>query len=380
MSQSTAPPEPSRFPRVQRSAIRAVQGLVNGVDWWRREPTDVVDRTPFEIVHRDDKLCVRRYLPLAQDDAWALGTTVVHVGARRQAVPVLLIPPLMVPPFIFDLTRQRSLVRTLLKAGFDVFLCDFGEPDRGDKRVSLDRYVLDWVPQAVDAVLRANGGERVSLYGYCMGGLFALLHVAVHADPRVHALVTIGSPIDAHKMGLLSHLARLGHRPIEALTRRLGNVPGPLSSAAFRMTSPVKSLTRYGHLVRNLWNDDYVAGFDGISAWTDNFLDYPGTAFRQLLADFLMDNKLMEGRMAFGEQVADLRRIQCPLLAFAGAADRVVPPAAAHAILATVASQDKSFVVVPGGHMGVFAGRGAPLAVWDVSAQWLAERGMPIAP
>ena len=39
-----------------------------------------------------------------------------------------------------------------------------------------------------------------------------------------------------------------------------------------------------------------------------------------------------------------------------------------------VKSQDKEFVVAPGGHMGVFAGSAAPAHVWQTAADWLAPR------
>jgi polyhydroxyalkanoate synthase len=362
-----------RIRRLEKRAVRAVTGFVNGLEWLQSDPTDVVDRTPFDIVHQQDKLIVRHYRPL-QDDHWQMGTEVLQVHARRRAVPVLLIPPLMVRPFIFDLAPRKSVVRTLLKAGFDVYLVDFGVPDRQDTQVTLDRYVLDWLPQAVEATCRTAGTDALALYGYCMGGMFALMYTSVHQDPRVRAIVTIGAPVDAHKMGPLAWLVRAGHGQIDFLSRRLGNIPGPISSTAFRLTNPWKSVTRYSDLFVNLWNDEYVQGFDAISAWTGNFIDYPGEAFRQILGDFLTENKFRDGRWTFGGTAADLGVVTCPILAFAGAADKVVPPDAAREILELVGSQDRTFIEVPGGHMGVFAGREAPKKVWDVSVRWLADR------
>ena len=75
----------------------------------------------------------------------------------RYPSPVLLVPPLMVKPFIFDLYPGRSLVRFLLQRGFRVYLVDFGEPDDADAYVTLDDYVLDWIPTACRAV---QGGCR----------------------------------------------------------------------------------------------------------------------------------------------------------------------------------------------------------------------------
>jgi polyhydroxyalkanoate synthase len=376
MTPPRPPPSPAarRIRRLEKGVVRALHGFVNGIEWWQRDPHDVVDRTPFDIVHSNGKLQVRRYRPLVADDAWELGTEVFEVRALRRATPVLLVPPLMVQPFIFDLTSRRSLVRVLLKQGFDVFLVDFGQPDRADERINLDRYVLDWMPQAVEVVLNTARAAGVSLLGYCQGGLFALMYTSAHDDLRVRAIVTIGSPVDAHKMGLLTWIVRMGHKEIEFLSKKLGNVPGPVSSTAFKLTNPWRSVTRYSDLFMNLWNDEYVAGFDAVSAWTDHFVDYPGDAFRQLMRDFMLDNKLKDGRMEFQGKVADLRKIACPVLAFGGKSDRIVPVAAARELVAVVGSADKQFVEVPGGHMGVFAGREAPAKVWEVAARWLGER------
>ena len=378
---TTPSPEPSKpkrrglsLSRIEKGAIRTATGLVNWFEWLQREPTDVVDRTPFDIVFEQDKLQVRHYRPLKLDQDIELGREVMHVDADLHPIPILLIPPLMVRPFIFDLTAKRSLVRTLLREGFNVYIVDFGVPDKADEAVRLEHYVMDWVPAAIDAVLRHSRAKQLTLYGYCMGGLFALLHTSVHKDPRVHSIVTIGSPIDAHKMGPLAVIVRLGHGQVDFISRKLGNVPGPVSSAAFRMMTPFKSLTRYGDLFVNMWNDEYVNGFDAVTAWTDNFIDYPGEAFRQVLNDFMLGNKFKDGTWEFAGKVADLSVITCPVLAFAGRTDNVVPPAAAKELLTLLGSTDKSFVEAPGGHMGVCAGREAPRAVWLPSARWLAAR------
>jgi len=360
--------------RIERTAVRAITGFVNGVEWLQRDPTDVVDQSPYDVVHRDGLAALRRYRPLVRDEVLRIGTEVVRFEAARHAAPVLLIPPLMVRPWIYDLAPHRSLVKTLLRSGFDVYLLDFGAPGPADEHLTLDTYVCRWVAGAVDAVERTSLADGVAIVGYCMGGLFGLMHTAVARDPRVRAIVTIGSPIDADKMTLLQFFVRHGHAEIDALSKRLGNVPGPVSATAFRLTNPLKTVTRYSDLFLNLWNDDYVAGFDGVTAWTSQFVDYPGDAFRQLLGEFMVGNKLKHGQMTFGGRVADLGQIRCPVLAFAGRSDQIVPAAAARELLAVIGSEDKTFRDAPGGHMGVMAGRNAPAQVWSVAAAWLANR------
>ena len=111
-----------------------------------------------------------------------------------------------------------------------------------------------------------------------------------------------------------------------------------------------------------------------MGAWTSQFIDYPQGAFEQFLREFMQHNKLFEGSMKFRDKVADLGTIQSSLLLFAGSSDQIVPEPAVRGAMAAVGSEDKTLEVVPGGHMGVFAGSRAPENVWSKAATWLAER------
>jgi polyhydroxyalkanoate synthase subunit PhaC len=347
-----------RLARIE--AQRALLRFVNGIDWLIRDPKTVVGRTAYDVVYQRDKLTVRRY----------------HAGSvrPRYEVPVLLIPPLMVKPFIFDLYPGRSMVFFLLQRGFQVYLVDFGEPDDADAYVTLDDYVVDWMPAACHAVKADAHSRELSLLGYCMGGLFALTHIAANRDTSVRNLVSIGAPIDTRKMGLFAWMAKLAGNQMDFLTRRIGNVPGGLSSTMFRLLTPVKNITRYTDLFMNMWNEEYVNGFDAMGQWVRQFIDYPQAAFLQFQHEFMQHNKLVKGQMVFRGKVADLRRVHAALLVFAGTTDQIAPAPAVQAVLDAVSSTDTRFVLVPGGHMGVFAGSTAPENVWQVAADWLAQR------
>ena len=342
-------------------AQRALLRFLNGVDWLIRDPKHVVGRTPYESIYRRGKLEVRRYHSHAQ-------------VPPRFDLPVLLVPPLMVKPFIFDLYPSRSLVSFLLQHGFDVFLVDFGEPDAADSYVTLDDYVLDWLPCACRQVSEAAGSREQSLVGYCMGGLFALMYLGVRRDRGVRNLVTIGAPLDVSKMGPFAWAAKMAGGQIEYLAKRIGNVPGGLSSAVFRLMTPAKNVTRYADLFMNMWDREYVNGFDAMNQWVSQFIDYPQGAFVQFARDFMQRNELVRGTMRFGGKAADLDRVRANLLAFAGRTDMIAPVAAVRAQLDAVGSADVTFRLAPGGHMGVFAGAGAPKHVWQPAVDWLAAR------
>ena len=258
----------------------------------------------------------------------------------------------MVRPYVYDLRPEHSMLRTLRNAGFDVFVVDFGVPDETDRHVRLDDYVLDWIPSCVERALEVSGATGLGLVGYCMGGLFALLHTGTFLDQRVHALVTIGSPVDFEEMGVVTTAARLGAPGIDRALDLIGNIPGSLSSLGFKLLSGPRSFTRWADLLMNLSNEDYVRTFDSINTWSNDFIPYPRDAFRQMFKEVVAGNKLLTNELVFGGRRCDLSAVRAPLLSFAGAEDNLAPPASTRKVVSLVGSEDKTFVEVPGGTRG----------------------------
>ncbi len=355
---------------VDRAVLSVVNGLVYAMDGAAKPTMGNVAR---DLVFKRDKLEVWRVRP-REDEEFELGREVHTIAAKRHATPLLVIPPLMVRPYVYDLRPEHSMLRHLRNEGFDVYFVDFGVPDQADEGVRLDDYVLDYVPACVDAVLGASGAPSLSLAGYCMGGIFALLHVGTCRDPRVRNVVTIGAPVDFDKLGIITVAARLGVIGVDPVLDRLGNVPGAVSSLGFKIMSGTRSVTKYADLLVHLYDENYVRGFDAVNTWVNDLIPYPKEAFKQMLKEVVHGNKLMANDLVFGDRRCDLEAVRCPLLAFAGTADNIATPRSTAAVLGLVRSEDKTLVAVPGGHVGVVAGSKAPDKVWRPMASWLAER------
>ena len=354
------------------AADRAILRFVHGLQLVMDGGMTPIGGSPKDRVFKQGKLEVWRYrLPEAEEAD--LGHDTMVLEPSLFPVPVLLVPPLMVRPYVYDLRPEHSMVRALRRAGFDVFVVDFGVPDREDETVRQDTYVLEYMPQAIAAVRAATGRPDVSLVGYCMGGIFALLYTAAWRDPDVRNIVTVGAPIDFSKMGLVTWLAKLASSQAGFLADKIGNIPGQLNSQALKMMAPVKRITRYADLFLNLWNEEYVRGFESMNRWANDFIPYPRDAFKQLMTDFFQENGLVQG-MRFGDKSADLRTIECPVLALAGKDDEIATPASARAIRDLCASEDFEYVEVPGGHIGVIGGKSARPFVWDKISSWLRPR------
>jgi poly[(R)-3-hydroxyalkanoate] polymerase subunit PhaC len=296
----------------------------------------------------------------------------------RHDVPVLIIPPLMVKPDIYDLRPGHSFVEYMLHHGFDVFLVDFGRPDATDRDFRLEDYLLHPINTSVEKMREVTGSRQVSIFGYCMGGIFASIYAALERTNAVKNVVLLGAPIDFEKLGGYHTLIQYVDAPMVAIAEAFGYFPAVLSQSLFSMTQPLKTLTRPLNLLWNLWDDDYLESYEAMNKWTSDFLHYPEAAFKQFARDFVRDNKFVKNEIEmFGRRV-DLEKIVASYLVLASPDDQFGQPESAHAIIDAISSEDKTFMLVRGGHLGAMAGSRAP-ANWALIAEWLAERSSAAA-
>ncbi|MBF0349689.1 MAG: alpha/beta fold hydrolase [SAR324 cluster bacterium] len=343
-----------------------------------------VDKTPFDIIHEEDLLSVRHYPALTRESVTIANQT-IPVLNKVHRVPLVLIPPLAVGAFIFDLYPQRSLVSYYLAQGFDVYLINWGNPDRDHSHLSFETYLLDWMPKAIQHIREYSGKQELSLFGYCMGGLFSLIYTAVHEDAAIRNIVTVASPIDMHQMGAAGKVFTMTYQPAHRLARAFNfklinvnpkylHISGKLGTIGFWLTNPIGNFTSFWDFILHLWDRDYLISHDSMGHWFNNMVDYPGATMKSIVVHMWIENQLAQGKMTVGEKEANLKQIHASLLSFAGNDDKIVSLKSSRKIMDVITAEDKEFRVVPGGHAGVFAGRKAVDYVWGASAEWLARR------
>ncbi|PIE41848.1 MAG: polyhydroxyalkanoate synthase [Gammaproteobacteria bacterium] len=344
----------------------------------------VANKSTYQEVYRDG-LMQLRYYPHQDIEAFELDNEVVTPISDCLAPPVLLVPPLGVFGWVYDLMAERSWVRFLNAKGFDVYLVDWGAPQKEHANLDMDTYINRWLSAAVDKVLEHSASKKISLIGYCMGGLLTLLYAGIQAeqgtDDKIKNIVTIASPIDFyanHFYGaLLSRLSTATEKlpfTTQDLDHRLFHVPGDVLSVMFKLTNPLASVVSYFDLVKNMSDRDYIKAHLTTKEWFNNMPDYPGATVQQLVFDIGFNNRLAKGEVKIGDKLSNLTKIKANLLSFAGDNDKIVSKRAAEKIMDIVASEDRTFKVVPGGHAGVFAGGKAKEHTWAITAGWLTER------
>ncbi|XID74171.1 alpha/beta fold hydrolase [Alkanindiges sp. WGS2144] len=343
------------------------------------------NKSPRQQLLQEGLFSVHYYQPITEDRI-QVGAETVAVNHQRHTVPLLLVPPLGVYGWVFDLMAERSLVRYFLAQGFAVYIIDWGHPTESDSYLSLETYTLNWLPKAVQAIQQHSGQPQLSLVGYCMGGLLSLVYTAARGQDSVKNLITIASPVNMHQMNsaigklyqLFSVPAQLMHRvtglELDHFASHWFHVSGKLLSIGFQLTQPTAMLSSYLDLLKNMTSRQYVSRYTTINEWFTNMPDYPGATMREMIEKFGLENRLSRGQLCIGGEHIDLTEVKAALLALAGESDAITSISAASAILSVVGSLDKTFEVVPGGHAGLFTGSQAVKTTWVIIADWLKLR------
>jgi polyhydroxyalkanoate synthase len=141
---------------------------------------------------------------------------------------------------------------------------------------------------------------------------------------------------------------------------------------------PVKLITRKIQVFQNGWDRDWLSGYEAIRDWVEEFIPYPGAAFKQFVLDYIRDDKLRSGTLTMRGTPIDIKRIRVNLLVVVGMKDDVARPPSVEAGYEEIPSPDKKLLRVPLGHIGLVAGEKAPSMVWEPVARWLQERSEPI--
>ncbi len=79
-----------------------------------------------------------------------------------------------------------------------------------------------------------------------------------------------------------------------------GNVPPQVVLQGFRTLKPTSQVTRYVDLWERLWNDEYVAAYQAMTAWSDDHVPFPGAVaeetVRMLVRMTILDKSRFDHR------------------------------------------------------------------------------------
>jgi len=311
-----------------------------------------------------------------RQEIWRDGRVVLYrfVGERppTSKVPLLIVYALVNRPYMVDLQADRSLVKGLLAQGEDVYVLDWGYPDRSERYLTLEDYLLRYLDGAVDALRRRAGVPALDVLGVCQGGTFSLCYAALR-PAKVRNLVTMVTPVDFHTAdNMLSSWARA--IDVDLFVDTLGNVPADLMNASYLMLKPFRlNLQKYVGLLDILDDKQALEDFLRMEKWIFDSPDLAGEAFREFVKQFYQRNALVEGGAQIGGEVVDLSRIRMPVLNIYAEQDHLVPPDSSRALATLVGTKDYSELGFRGGHIGIYVSGRAQREVPGAIHRWLRE-------
>ena len=312
--------------------------------------------TPHTVVYEENKL---RLLRLTDDD-----------GAPFAGPPVLFVPAPVSRYFIVDLLPGRSFAGHVARSGFDVFIMDFGEPTSEDRFCDLTYYVDGLVRRCVRKVCAMTQRDALDLIGYCLGGTLSLLYTALYPK-TVSRLVLLTTSVDGDVKGGIPWVAhQMGLEGESYDNPRL--VPAVEVKSWFEMLSPGSNSTA-GRLT-DLWGrlEDTPERLNDVrtmASWVDDVVPASGRLLAELYQQFgPTRNRLMKNEAVVGNRAVDLSRITVPVMSVSAARDTIAPPEGVDAIKSRIPHAE--IVRLPGGHVGIVAGRSAR-TLWDRTTNFL---------
>jgi polyhydroxyalkanoate synthase len=163
----------------------------------------------------------------------------------------------------------------------------------------------------------------------------------------------------------------------EELIDETGNVPADVLYSGFFMLAPTTVVAQRATLLENLWNDEFVRGFQAVAQWTRDQVPFPGGAFRQLVGELIRGNALMEGRWRLGGREIDFATTGATVLNVMAKRDNVVPRAAAAPVADLIGRPERrQELIVPGGHATFGTGRSAFQHTLPSLAHWIGTHSL----
>jgi len=289
-------------------------------------------------------------------------------------VPVVFVMSLLSRYYILDLAPGQSFVEYLTDQGFDVYLVDWGIPRDEHKHYRFDDYVDDFLADCLQKVADDCGETEVSLLGYCLGGVLAASYTALQTEQQVKNLICLTTPVDASGMTLYKSWADNQTFDIDRLVDQLGNIPAELIDGMMQALRPMQRTAGRMKMLDNVTDDKFVEAHYRFERWATDQIPMAGETARQLFKHFLRDNKLIAGEFEVGGRKVKLDDIVVPFMHIAALHDHIVPSAASKPFIDLVGSEDKSEIILKGGHVSLVAGGNAVFRLWPQVSNWLAER------
>jgi polyhydroxyalkanoate synthase len=288
---------------------------------------------------------------------------------RKFSTPILIVSSLVGKYYILDLTPERSYVAYLLEQGFDVFIIDWTPTEKSETK-GLNDYIGNYLSEIVEKTCEVSNSENVSLLGYSMGGILALIYSAM--NPKiVKNLMLLTTPIDFSKHNTIADWTSEKYFDVDRITRLFGNISGESVSFSMQMIKPMSSFSRGVNLLQYVENKEDFDALTAMEIWLHDATPLPAKLFKEVIKKFYRQNLLAKNELKIGGKKVDLKKITASVMNVTGTHDQVATPETSDHLHNLLGNIDKTQLTLDYGHLTIAVGSGAKGDFWQKSAVWL---------
>ena len=313
-----------------------------------------------EEVLRIGKMCLFHYKP-------------VVTSKKLVKTPLLITYALVNRQYMMDIQPDRSVIKSFLEGGLDVYVIDWGYPTAEDMYMSMDDYINWYMDDCVDYIRKAHKTDKVNLLGVCQGGTFSTIYSALNPD-KIKNLVTMVVPIDfSGNDALLFRWSKFMN--IDSLVDAYGVVPGDIMNFAYLILKPLElTMNKYISMVDKMDDPEFMKNFMRMEKWVFDSPDQAGETLRQFIKDMYQGNKLIKNELVLGGKQVNLKNITMPLLCACAEYDHLVPLSSSRPLLDAVGSTDTQFISFKTGHIGMYVSSQSQKTIAPQIVEWLTSR------
>ena len=355
--------------------LHLTQGMLNWPDWPNGLPNSNENWPSFladpELIAG---IAAYRRHPYQRDlpdppVIWEEGETRLldYAPQNHRHPPLLFVPSLINRAYVLDLMPGNSLLRHLAAQGFRPLLLDWGWPGEDERGFTLTDLIAGRLERAITAV-----GQRVTLAGYCMGGLLALA-AATRRPDRVAALALLATPWDFHAPD-----ATQAHRLVEALPwlrplmQATGTLPVDALQTLFGLLDPGQVARKYRKFARMDQDSPAARQFVALEDWLNDGIPLAAPIALEALEGWYGANKPAHKAWRVAGLPVDPGSLQMPTLIAVPEHDRIVPEAQALPLAALI--PHATLLRPHAGHISMVVGSRARTQLWAPLVQWRSEQ------
>ncbi len=297
----------------------------------------------------------------------------VVTSKKLVKTPLLITYALVNRQYMMDIQPDRSVIKSFLEGGLDVYVIDWGYPTAEDMYMSMDDYINWYMDDCVDYIRKAHKTDKVNLLGVCQGGTFSTIYSALNPD-KIKNLVTMVVPIDfSGNDALLFRWSKFMN--IDSLVDAYGVVPGDIMNFAYLILKPLElTMNKYISMVDKMDDPEFMKNFMRMEKWVFDSPDQAGETLRQFIKDMYQGNKLIKNELVLGGKQVNLKNITMPLLCACAEYDHLVPLSSSRPLLDAVGSTDTQFISFKTGHIGMYVSSQSQKTIAPQIVEWLTSR------